>query len=184
MSRNAAKVRRHKAPINHLLSGFNCEIKKIKKILATTGNPSLRGKVPFQVRIAEDRETSTKEAADAKEKTQVYADGSAINSKVGAAAVLLREGKPQCALHLHLSPKSEHTVHKAKLVGILLGLQLIYMEKKAATSCMIRVDNQAALQAFQADPRSPGQHITREATQMAKRIQNCRRGTEYTLTLR
>ena len=71
-----------------------------------------------------------KEAADAKEKVQVYVDSSAINSKVGAAAVLLREGKPPCTLHLHLGPESEHTVHEAELVGILLGLQLIYIEKK------------------------------------------------------
>ena len=119
-----------------------------------------------------------------KEKVQVYVDSSAINGKVGAAAVLLREGKPLHALHLHLGPESEHTVHEAELVGILLGLQLIYTEKKAATSCMIGVDNQAALRAFQADPRSPGQHIAREATLTAKRIQTRRRGTKYTLTLR
>ena len=146
----------------------------MEKILATAGNPTLRGKIPFQVRIAGDRETSTKEANDAKEKIQVYTDGSAISGKVRAAAVLLREGKPPRALHLHLGPESKHTIHKAELTGILLGLQLIKTEKKAATSCMIGVDNQAALWVFLTDPRSPGQHIAREVTQTAKRIQNSR----------
>ena len=75
-------------------------------------------------------------------------------------------------------------MHEAELAGILLGLQLIKTEKGANTSCAIGIDNQAAIRAFQSDPRSPGQHIAREAACLAKQIQKRRSKTKYTLNLR
>ena len=82
---------------------------------------------------------------------QVYADGSAIEGKVGAAAILLREGRPTRALHFHLGPEGKHTVHEAELVGILLGLHLINTEKKGGTTFALGVGNQAAIKAFQSN---------------------------------
>jgi hypothetical protein len=119
-SKRTRKVRRHKSPINQLLAKYSCDVQSMEKILAMVSNPTQKGKVPFQVRIVEDREMSMEEAKSANEKIQVYADGSAINGKVGATTVLIREGKTLRALHLHLGPESEHTVHEAELVGILL----------------------------------------------------------------
>ena len=132
----------------------------------------------------EDRDTSITEAAGAREEIQVYADGSAINGKVGAAAILIRGSKPIRTLHLHLGPESEHTVHEAEIAGILLGLQLIKTEKKTNTSCLIGVDNQAALKALQSVSRSPGQHIAREATRLANQLQRRKGKPKYTLAIR
>jgi hypothetical protein len=78
----------------------------------------------------------------AEQTIQVFADGSAMEGKVGAAATLIRAGKAPRTLHYHLGPAAEHTVHEAELVG---GLHLI--------STAIGVDNQAALKAFQSDLR-------------------------------
>jgi len=55
--------------------------------------------------------------------------------------------------------EAEHTVHKAELVGILLGIHLINTENKGTTTCAIRVDSQAAIKAFDSDLRKPGHHI-------------------------
>jgi hypothetical protein len=162
-SKRMQKVRSHKLPINQLLAKYSCDVQRMEKILATVSNPMQKGKVPFQVRIVEDREMSIEEAKSTNEEIQAYADGLAINGNIGAATVLIREGKTPQALHLHLGPKSKHTVHEAELVGILLGLQLISTEKKAGTSCAIGIDNQAAIRGFQSDLRRPGQHIAREA---------------------
>jgi ribonuclease HI len=156
----------------------------MEKIPAAVINPMLKGKIPFQIRIVDNRETSKEEAESAGKEIQVYVDGLATNGKVGAAAVLIREGKTLQMLHLHLGTENEHTVHEAELVGILLGLQLINTEKKVSTSCLIGVDNQAVIQAFQSDLRSPGQHITREAIQIVNRIQKCKGKTKYSLTIR
>jgi hypothetical protein len=82
-----------------------------------------KGKLPFKVEIVEDKEASVREAENTEEEVQVFADGSAMNRKVGAAAVLTRAGKPPHVLHMHLGTENEHMVHEAELVGMLLGLR-------------------------------------------------------------
>jgi len=85
------------------------------------------------------------------EKVQVFTDGSAIEGKVGAAAILLREGRPIRTLHFHLGSEGKHTVHKAELVGILLGLHLISTEKKGSTTFALGSDNQVGIKVFQSN---------------------------------
>jgi len=87
------------------------------------------------------------------------------------------------ALHLHLGPESEHTVHEAELAGILLGLQLISTEKHGSTSFALGVDNQVAIKSFQSAMRSLGHHLAREALQTANQIQKCRQKGNYELTI-
>ena len=55
----------------------------------------------------------------------MYSDGSAHDGKVGAAAVLQREGKQDRTLKLHLGTTEQHTVYEAELVGMIMGLHLI-----------------------------------------------------------
>ena len=105
------------------------------------------------------------------EEVQVFTDGSAINGKVGAVAVLIRAGNPTRILHLHLGPESEHTVHEAELVGIMLGIHLIGTEKSGGTMFALGVDNQAAMKAFQSSLRSPGHHLARKIILTANQIQ-------------
>ncbi len=120
----------------------------------------------------------------AEQTIQVFADGSAMEGKVGAAATLIRAGKAPRTLHYYFGPAEEHPVHEAELVGIPLGLHLISMEKKGRTSTAIGVDNQAALKAFQSDLCNPGQHLAREALRIANKAQKRRGKKKYTLALR
>jgi len=119
----------------------------------------------------------------ANERVQIYSDGSAVNNKVGAAAILTRPGKPHRILHFHLGPVSEHTVHEAELVGILLALQLIKTEKEGQTSFLIGVDNQAALTAFNSDMRNPAHSLAREALQLGNMIEKNKNKKRYSLKL-
>ena len=120
----------------------------------------------------------------ASEAVQIFTDGSAIDGKVGAAAVLTRAGNPPRALHLHLGPESEHTVHEAELVGILLGMHLISTEKHGSTSFALGVDNQAAIKAFQSTLRNPAHHLARETLRIANQVQKRRRKGSYELKIR
>jgi ribonuclease HI len=128
-------------------------MKRIKKIPTVTCNLSKTGRLPFTTSIPEDRDSSIEEARNAKEEVQIFSDGSATNGKVGAAAILTRPGQPEQALHYHLGPNNKHTVHKAELVGILLGIHLVKTKRKGKTSFVIGVDNQAALKAFKIRPK-------------------------------
>jgi ribonuclease HI len=182
--RMAGKTKRHKSPINSLLGEYRYSIKEFEKIPAVARDPMTKGKLPFKVSITENREESVNEAASAREEVQIYTDSSAINGKVGAAAILTRPGSPLCTLHLHLGPESEHTVHEVELVGILLGMQLISTEKHRSTMFAIGVDNQAAIKAFQSAMRSLGHHLAREIIKTASKIQRQRSRRRYVLTIR
>ena len=118
------------------------------------------------------------------ETIQVFADGSAMEGKVGAAATLIRAGKAPRLLHYDLGPAEEHTVHEAELVGIVLVSHLISTDQKGCTSTAIDVDNQAVLKAFQSGLRHPGQHLIREALRIVNRAQKRRGKKKYTLALR
>jgi hypothetical protein len=106
----------------------------------------MKGKLPFKVSITENGEKSVNKAENMREEMQIYTNSLAINDKVGIAAILMRPGSPLCTLHLHLGPKSKHTVHKMELVGMLLGMQLISTEKHGSIMFTIGVNNQAARQ--------------------------------------
>jgi len=184
--KNTQEVKHHRMAIHHLLDCYQDSIdpNKIEKIPATSHNPILAVKNPFAISIPVDRESLTREAANAEEEVQVFSDGLAMEGKVGAAVVLLRAGKPARILHLHLGLEDKHTVHKAELVGILLGLHLINMERKNGTTFALRSDNQAAIKAFQSNLRSPGHHLAREALRLAHQINYRKRKTKYALTIR
>jgi len=184
--KNTPDVIHHHTAIHHLLDWYQNSIipSKIEKIPATSCNPIIIAKNPFTISIPKDRESSTREAANAEEEVQVFSDGSAMEGKVGAAAVLLRAGKPMHILHLHLGSEDKHTVHKAELAGILLGLHLINTERKSSTTFALGSDNQATIKAFQSNLRSPGYHLAREALHLAHQISHRKRKTKYALTIR
>jgi ribonuclease HI len=89
-------------------------------------------------------------------------------------------------LHFHLRPSTEHTVHEAELVGILLGLHLLRTEKKKGkVQAMLGVDNQAAIKAFDSELRNLGHHLAREALRTAAQMnKKCKKSDEHKLTIR
>ena len=103
---------------------------------------------------------------------------------MGAAAILTRKDKLDCTLHFHLGPDTKYTVHEAELVGMLLAIHLIDTKEYSTTSCLIAVDNQAALKAFASDMRRPGHHIAQEFLNLANRMQKHRSKCKYRLMLR
>jgi ribonuclease HI/exonuclease III len=182
--KKTSTTRRHKGPLHNLAGTYNLVARNVEKIPSFARNPSKTGKNPFQTSIPIDKEASVLEAANAKEEIQVFSDGSAHGGKVGAAAVLIRKNHPDRTLHLHLGRESEHTVHEAELVGLLLALHLIRTEKKNNTTCMVAVDNQATLKAFDSDLRKPGHHLAREALRIANQLKKRKNKRKYKLMLR
>jgi len=183
-NKRLGKIMHHKSPLNSLLVAYRHDPKKMEKIPVVQRDPMLQGKLLFTISIAISRDDSISKAENASEAVQIFTDSSAINGKVGVAAILTRRGNPPCALHLYLGPKKEHMVHEAELVGILLGMHLVSTEKHGSTSFMIGVDNQAAIRAYQSVLRKPGHHLARETLQLANQIQKRRQKGNYELTMR
>ena len=77
-----------------------------------------------------------------------------------------------------------HTVHEAELVGLLLGLHLIRMERRGRTSFTIGADNQAALSALNLVKSTTGQYLANEIIEMAASIKKQRNLNNYLLVFR
>jgi len=153
---------------------FKPDIINTKKIPTMARNPSKIGKIPIRISITDSREESIEQTENAKEDLQVFSDGSALEGKVGAAAILIHKGRHVKTLHYHLGSDKEHMVHEAKLVGILLGMHLLNSRKGKKASAMIGIDNQAAIKAFKSELRNPGHHLAREALYIANSIRKAK----------
>ena len=111
-------------------------------------------------------------------------DSSAINGKVGAAAILTRTGKADRTLRVCMGTTEEHTVMEAESVGLILGLHLIAMEKRSRVKCAIGLDNQAIIKALHTDLTNQGHHLTAEVLKIVEHLDKQSGGTRYKLTIR
>jgi len=75
-----------------------------------------------------NRAEALEEAERPSRATEVYSNGSCINGKVGAAAVLFKQGEEVCVLRKHMGDECRHTVFEAEGVGITLAAELINRE--------------------------------------------------------
>ena len=139
-------TKRHKSTLHDLMQAFNIKPNTLETISATGGNPATRHKRPFKLTVAKDKKASVVADEEGRENIKVYSDGSAQGGKVGAAAVLIQQGKAPRTLHYHLGTTEHHMVFEAELVGLILGLHLI-KTVKTRTSYVLGADNQAALAA-------------------------------------
>ncbi len=158
-----SKVKRYKGPLHHLLKWFKPEVKTLEKVPTMIRDPMKIGKIPLKISIAESREDSIKEIVNAPEPTQVFSDGSVLEGKVGISAVLFIKGRHIKSLHYHLGQDTQHMVHKAELVGLVLELHLLNSRKYSTLVAMVSIENQVAIKALTSDLRSPGHHLVCKA---------------------
>jgi hypothetical protein len=86
-------TKKHRSPINNMVRAYQLETKRVEKIPAMARDPTKIGKLPFSIHIAENRTDSISEDNNTTEEIRVYTDGSALNGKVGVAAILTRPGR-------------------------------------------------------------------------------------------
>jgi hypothetical protein len=142
--------------------------KDIETKAIATHNPALPQHHPFKIRIPPNKDKSKREAQSATKEIQVYTDGSVIEGKVGAAAILTRPGKDHRTLHLHLGKVSEYTIFDTELAGLSMGIYLIKTENVAHRKTMLGVDNQAAINAVQNELSAPNHHLAADILRSAQ----------------
>jgi ribonuclease HI len=81
-----------------------------------------------------------------------------MENKIGAAAVLYRNGRLKSKLRHKLGSQKHHTVYEGEGVGMLLGVKLMEREW-GIRSATFYIDNRAALLATQLTKPAPGHHI-------------------------
>jgi ribonuclease HI len=173
---------RHRPLLYKLLHAYGINPDDLEKLPATARNPAKIGAIPNRIAIPKDKEASKHDDATAGEKVCIYTDSSAHNSQVGAAAILKQLGKQRRVLYYHLGTTEEHTVYKAELVGLLLGLQLIKTEQAGSVPIVLGVDNQAVIKAIQLELMHPRQHLAVMFLHTTLQIKG-KHSTKYSLTL-
>ena len=112
--------------------------------------------------VPSSKEESKTADAQALEHIKVYTNGSVHDGRVGVAAIVTKDGKAIDKLHFHLGKMEEHTIFEAKLVGMLLGLQLIKNRLAKNVAYAIGVDNQAAIRSLASKLNKPGHYLAAE----------------------
>jgi len=74
---------------------------------------------------------------------------------VGAAAVMFKQGEEQLILRKHIGDEFQHTLYEAEVIGLTLVAKLIKRER-IVKATIIRVDNQAEIQALENMKGAPG----------------------------
>jgi ribonuclease HI len=89
---------------------------------------------------------------------KVFTDGSGMEGKIGAAAVLYRNGNLKTKLRYQLRSQQHHTVYEGEGIGAVLGTKLISKEWNIR-SANIYIDNCASITATQLTKPNPGHYI-------------------------
>ena len=87
-----------------------------------------------------------------------FSDGSGLDSRVGAAAVMYRRGREPKVLRYNMGLLTEHTVFEAEAIGVMLALHMLKMERHVRKAS-IRLDIQAVLGALAEHKPKPAQSI-------------------------
>ena len=81
-------IKRHKSSLHHLTHAYTLDPSTIEKIHPARRRPNEAS--PHSSNIAQTKEDSIQDHNDRMHGTRVYSDGSRLNNKIGAAAVLYR----------------------------------------------------------------------------------------------
>jgi ribonuclease HI/endonuclease/exonuclease/phosphatase family metal-dependent hydrolase len=129
--KKAAKrnVKRHRTPLHGLFAAFDISPDAIETVDHRM-TERVR-KHTFSTRIAKTREAAVAMDDADSAAVQIYTDGSGIAGKVGAAAVLYRNGVKIRSLRYHLGSDKEHTVPEAEALAFVLAMELLGKETRA-----------------------------------------------------
>ena len=88
---------------------------------------------------------------------KVFTDGSGMEGKIGAAAILYQNGRMKTKLQYQLGSQQHHTVYEGEGVGAVLGK--LVSNEWGVWSAIFYIDNQASIMATQLINPTSGHHI-------------------------
>ena len=144
-------IKHHHSPINDMIHEHRINQRKTTKIAAVRQDPkwSFKGTC-----IIEDTVTLIEAEKKDKAKTKVYTDGSGIDGKVGAAAVLFVDGEEVEVRRFKVGTLTRHEVYDGEGIGLVEGMAMIGNMEKVEGLATIYTDNEAAIRAIEL--RKPG----------------------------
>src|SRR5260221_775414 len=161
-------VKKHHSLLHNLSRLLDTDPESISKVTLAMHNPARTRRLPLRISVPPNKESSIKEAKEAVKEIQVFTDRLVIDNKVGAAALLTRQGKDHHILHYHLGNADKYNIYEAELVGLMLGMHLKKTEKVARCHMAIGTDNQAAISTVQKELSTPQHYLVAEIVHSLK----------------
>jgi len=114
------KIKMHRSPLHELAHIYKAHLKMVETISLIWLHPNYDSKIcPLEeVQPGDQSPPSPSRDLTGHGATQVFMDGSGVNSQVGAAAVLFSQGQETRVLRYHLGTLLEHMVIEAKAMGV------------------------------------------------------------------
>ena len=174
-------VKRHKSALHSLVHTLKVKPSKIEKVTPNALHP---GSPPLFIKsIASTDEEAIEDFKKNRDETKIFMDGSSINGKVGASAVLYVNDTKVASLQYHLGAASKHTVFKAELVGMILVAHLLNINEDLPLPASIFVDNQAAILAGEHPTTKPGHYLSIRFREIIQELHNRRHITKEDISL-
>jgi len=160
--------KRHASPLHAVMKISKLFEREFEKIDIIKKDP--RWRPDIDTTIDNTRTQGIEQERNDDSDVRIYTDGSGIEGKIGAAAVL-RSGITQKIARHYLGPAKQHTVYEGENVGQILAYQLLkeWANKKARVgrqTISIAVDNQASIRAHAKRTAQPGSYLTDEIHKM------------------
>jgi hypothetical protein len=105
---------------------YNIQPAKMETIKATQFETNW--KLNIKINIASSIDEAIEDIQNDNPDIKVFTDGSGMDGKIGAAAVLYRNGRLKTKVRYQLSSQRHHTVYKGEGIGAILGTKLIQKE--------------------------------------------------------
>ena len=150
------QIKRHRSPLHILFATTGLHPQRYETILPARRRRNYR--VLGEILIDDDREVAI-ERANQLSGTVVYTDGSGEDKKIGAAAVMMKNGRELSNLRYHLGTETEHTVYEAEAVAVVLALHMLTKLKERLETVTIGTDNQAVLMGLRNQRSKPGHYL-------------------------
>ena len=149
-------VKRHASPLHVLFRTTGVKDKSYETILPARRRRNYE--ILADIHINVDRQKAIQEA-NAITGLAVYSDGSGLNERIGAAAVLLLNGTELSTLRYNLGSETEHTVYEAEILAVILALHILTKIQRNLRTVTIGVDNQAVLLGLKNQKSKPGHYL-------------------------
>ena len=150
------RVKRHPSPLHTLFATTTVKPNSYETILIARRRRNY--KLLANIFIEENRDKAI-EQAEQISGTAIYTDGSGFEHKIGAAAVLTKNGFVTRTVKYHLGEEEIHTVYEAEALAVVLSIQVLHNTNKLYHHVTIGMDNQAVLMALRSQKPRPGHHI-------------------------
>ncbi|KAF7363687.1 RNA-directed DNA polymerase from transposon X-element [Mycena sanguinolenta] len=147
----------HSSPLQDLVADFVLDPQNMERITAVRFPPLWSPTI--QIQIPETKEDAIKADREDTSTYKVYTDGSGIDRRIGASAVLFKDGREIGALQLFLGDDDQHTVYEGEGIGGCLAMALLLKLDNLQGPVTIVVDNQAAVRAILARTPLPSHWI-------------------------